>query len=150
MISRYPGHDPEASLQQLRWRGLDRFDCVDVEIPLGPRAKELAALPPDPRIAPYAQPAPVRGATRLGLATACGPNAAAKAARAQTVAVPAGIGDFPKKKYRARRPAVQRRDKASCPHDQGWQSNGKGTSPGKAREQCRACGLNRSVAAGTD
>jgi hypothetical protein len=128
MTPRYPGHDPDASAQQLRWRSFEtRFDAPDAGRVLPPTAHRLAPAPPDELRSPFVGVLPP-GTKRPGLTTACGPNAAARK----------------KRTYRKR---AEHRDKATCPHDQGWQGNGNATQPGKKREQCRACGLNRSIPA---
>lgn len=126
MIERYPGHDPYAAAQQLGWQGFERFDSPDRGRILPAGARRLAAPPP-----PDERPKALR---------VIRPEAPVAV---EEVEIPAALGiqDFPKRKRVYQRAVKKPRD--MCKHEDGWVGNGKGTSPGTIRLQCRACGLNR-------
>src|SRR3569833_3030740 len=125
-MSYYPGYEEIAAVHDV---DLKRFEPPRPARVLPATAHRSAAPPPpDPEVeqAVYASQNEIHTITR----------------RVRTPGPALGIASFPKGK---RGKAVQRRDKATCPHEDGWIRNGKGTTPGTIRVQCRACELNRQA-----
>lgn len=128
-MSYFPGYEEIAATVQLDWKGLDRFDSPSICRSLPAGAHRLAPPPPpDPALLPD------KRAVREPVVRGGRPR------------VSDTIGSFPREKHKYAK-APRRRDKATCPHTDGWHGNGKGTTPGTVRLQCRACGLNKQEAA---